>query len=111
MAETPEPRHEPRYEGWHVTSPGKVALLAIAVPLVLFVLIFAAGSWFKVQFGPETFREPHAFPAPGLAFGLPRPSPAADAGKVPPPHADPQIEQAKDRIVREGIVGWEGLKR
>ena len=103
MADDPQSRHE----SWQIERPGRVALVAIAVPLVLLLILLGAGRWFETTIGKRTFRPPETFPAPGLVETITRPTgdgvPPRPAGSV----RDPEVELAKNRLLASGIEHWE----
>ncbi|MBY8829469.1 hypothetical protein [Hephaestia mangrovi] len=99
-----EPADDDPRESWALPFR-KPALIGLAVPSGLFVIVLGFGLWFNATLRPAMFIKPQTFPAPGLKTAI---TPATDDAETPaPPVAeDPAIARAKAQILRSGLPGW-----
>jgi hypothetical protein len=95
-------------EGWGVRHrPAVVA--AVATPVVVALLLLAAGWFYTRALKPETRAPVHTFPAPGLESYIH--DGVNDPQRPPPrPRADPRIEAAKRSVAQGGLAGWEAAR-
>lgn len=92
-------------EGWGVRHRPAV-IAALATPMVLALLLFAAGRFYIRDLRPATRQPVHVQPAPGLETYI---HDGVNDPERPParPRADPRIKAAKRSVVRTGLAGWD----
>ena len=98
MADADEP------EGWQV--PFRVpALIAVATPVTLLVLLVASGWYYTERLRPATHQRVTSFPAPGLETAIHGGTRDPVTG-APPPHDDAAAHAAAAAVVHDGLPGW-----
>ena len=92
-------------EGWAVRHRPAV-IAAVAVPLVLMLILLAAGWLYDRELRPSTRQPVTPFPAPGLETSIHDGAQDPYRPRVKAVH-DSQVTAAKRTVVQDGIAGWE----